>query len=142
MQSTLNDSNTDGVWKQLAPLLEEAMTRLNEKERTLVALRFFENKSAAETAILLGLQEWATHKRTARALEKLRRNFNKRGVSSTTAIIAGAISANSVQAAPLVLAKSVTAVAIAKGSWIGSTSPASTWTTSPPAFRTRGQNRL
>jgi uncharacterized protein (TIGR03435 family) len=36
-------------------------------------------------------------------------------VSSTTAIIAGTISANSVQAAPVALAKSVTAVAIAKG---------------------------
>jgi uncharacterized protein (TIGR03435 family) len=39
----------------------------------------------------------------------------KRGVSSTTAIIAGTISANSVQAAPVALAKSVSAVAIAKG---------------------------
>ena len=36
-------------------------------------------------------------------------------MSSTTAIIAGAISANSVQAAPVALAKSVTAVALAKG---------------------------
>jgi hypothetical protein len=36
-------------------------------------------------------------------------------VSSTTAIIAGAISANSVQAAPMALAKSVTAVALTKG---------------------------
>ena len=51
----------------------------------------------------------------ARALEKLRIFFAKRGVSLTTAIIAAAISANSVQAAPVALAKSVTAVAIAKG---------------------------
>jgi hypothetical protein len=36
-------------------------------------------------------------------------------VSSTTAIIAGTISANSVQAAPVALAKSVTAIAVAKG---------------------------
>jgi hypothetical protein len=36
-------------------------------------------------------------------------------VVSTTAIIAGAISANSVQAAPVALAKSVTAVTLAKG---------------------------
>jgi hypothetical protein len=115
MQSTLNDSDTDNVWKQVAPLLEEAMTRLNEKERTLLALRFFENKSGAETAALLGIQEWAAHKGAARALEKLRKFFTKRGVSSTTAIIAGAISANSVQAAPVALAKSVTAVAIVKG---------------------------
>lgn len=115
MRSTLNDSNIDSVWRQLAPLLEDAMTRLNEKDRTLLALRFFENKSGAETAALLGIQEWAAHKRTERALEKLRRFLLKRGVISTTAIIAGAISANSVQAAPAVLEKSVTAAAIAKG---------------------------
>ena len=53
--------------------------------------------------------------RVNRALEKLRKFFTKRGVVSTTAIIAGAISANSIQAAPMVLAKSVTSVAIAKG---------------------------
>ncbi len=115
MQSTLNDSNSENVWRQLAPLLEEAMARLSEKERTLVALRFFENKSAAETAALLGIQEWAAHKRAARAMEKLRQFFVKRGTASTTATLAGAISANSVQAAPVMLAKSVTAVAIAKG---------------------------
>jgi RNA polymerase sigma factor (sigma-70 family) len=115
MQSTLDDPNSEIVWRQLAPLLEEAMARLSEKERTLVALRFFENKSALKTAALLGIQEWAAHKRTARAMEKLRQFFVKRGIASTTAIIAAAISANSVQAAPVALAKSVTAVAIAKG---------------------------
>ena len=115
MQSTLNDSDTDNVWLQLAPLLEEAMTRLNEKERTLLALRFFENKSGSETAALLGIQEYAAHKGASRALEKLRKFFMRHGVSSTTAIITVAISANSVQAAPVALAKSVTVVAIAKG---------------------------
>jgi RNA polymerase sigma factor (sigma-70 family) len=34
--STLNDSNSESVWRRLAPLLEEAMGRLSEKERTLV----------------------------------------------------------------------------------------------------------
>jgi RNA polymerase sigma factor (sigma-70 family) len=115
MQSTLNDSNPENVWRQLAPLLEEAMARLSEKERILVALRFFENKSAAETAALLGIQEWAAHKRAARAMEKLRQFFIKRGIASTMATLAGAISANSVQAAPAMLAKTVTATAFAKG---------------------------
>ena len=41
--------------------------------------------------------------------------FARRGVSSTTAVIAGAISANSVQTAPAVLAKAVTAIAVTKG---------------------------
>jgi|ERR1017187_7414890 RNA polymerase sigma factor (sigma-70 family) len=115
MQSTLNDSDPNDVWRQLAPILEDAMNRLNEKERALLALRFFDNKTAAETAVLLGIREGAAHKRAARALEKLRRFFLKRGIDSTTEIIAGAISANSVQAAPVALAKSVTAVAMAKG---------------------------
>jgi len=122
MQSTLNDANPEGAWKQLAPLLEEAMTRLNEKERTLLALRFFENKSGAETAAILGIEEWAAHKRVERAVEKLRQFFSRRGASSTAEIIPRAISAHSVQAAPAALAKTVTAVALAKGATVsGST---------------------
>jgi RNA polymerase sigma factor (sigma-70 family) len=115
MQSTLNDSNLNEVWRQLAPILEDAMNHLSEKERALLALRFFDNKSAVETAGLLGIRESAAHKRAARALEKLRRFFLKRGINSTSEVIAGAISTNSVQAAPVALEKSVIAVAIAKG---------------------------
>jgi RNA polymerase sigma factor (sigma-70 family) len=115
MQSTLNDAETESIWTQLAPLLERAMTRLSEKERTLVALRFFENKSFAETAALAGMNEGAARKRVERTLEKLRAHFSKHGVNSTAATIAGAISANSVHAAPAMLAKSVSAVAAAKG---------------------------
>jgi uncharacterized protein (TIGR03435 family) len=51
----------------------------------------------------------------AHALEKLRKFFTKRGVHSTSAIIAGAISANSIQAAPVGLAKTISVVAMAKG---------------------------
>jgi len=115
MQSTLNDTDTSNVWTQLAPHLEAAMDKLAARDRALLVLRFYENKTAAETAALLGIREDAAHKRVTRAVEKLRKFFAKRGVSSTTAIIAEAISANSVQATPVALAKSVTAVAIAKG---------------------------
>jgi hypothetical protein len=69
----------------------------------------------AEVGKFLGLAENTAQKRVSRALEKLRTFFTKRGVSSTTAILAGVISANSVQAAPVALAKSVTAVALTKG---------------------------
>ena len=68
-----------------------------------------------EVGTALGANENAAKKRISRALEKLRKFFTKRGVVSTATIIAGAISANSVQAAPATLAKTVTAVALAKG---------------------------
>ena len=115
MQSTLAKSTDDPVWPQLAPLLDEAMARLGKKDRDVMILRYFKGKDVREVAAALQINESAAQQRILRALEKLRKFFTKRGVSSTTAIIAGAISANSVQAAPVALAKSVTAVAIAKG---------------------------
>src|SRR6185437_8909056 len=115
MQIIPEKENPDANWQQLAPLLEAAMSRLNEKDRTLLALRYFENRSAAESAALLGIGEWAARKRADRALEKLRNYFSKRGVHSTTALIAGALSANSIQVAPAALATSVTTIAAAKG---------------------------
>jgi RNA polymerase sigma factor (sigma-70 family) len=114
MESLLHGSEPD-AWPQIAPLLDEAVAQLGEADRNAVVLRFYERRPLEEVGRVLGLNADAAHKRVSRALEKLRKLFIKRGVSSTTAIIAGAISANSVQAAPLALAKSVTAVALAKG---------------------------
>ena len=114
MQSTLNEPDP-AAWEQIAPLLDEAMGRLGETDRNAVVLRFFENKSAREVAVALKLTEAAAHKRVNRALEKLRKIFSKRGIDSTTAAIAGQISAHSVQAAPVGLAKKISVVAVAKG---------------------------
>ena len=114
MQSELNESS-HAVWAQLEPLLDEAMASLGDTDRAVLALRYFENQTAAEIGRTLKLNEEAAKKRVGRALEKLRKFFTKRGVTSTAKTIAGAISANSVQAVPVTLAKSVTAVALAKG---------------------------
>jgi RNA polymerase sigma factor (sigma-70 family) len=114
MQSELNESS-HAVWAQLEPLLDEAMASLGDTDRAVLALRYFENQTAAEIGRTLKLNEEAAKKRVSRALEKLRKFFTKHGVSSTTAILAGVISANSVQAVPVTLAKAVTAVAVAKG---------------------------
>ncbi|PYK99575.1 MAG: hypothetical protein DME19_08195 [Verrucomicrobia bacterium] len=114
LQSILNESEPS-AWPLIAPLLDGAMEQLGQRDHDAVVLRFFEGKNFKEIGATLGATEDAAKMRVNRALEKLRKFFTKRGVVSTTAIIAGAISANSVQAAPMVLAKSVTAVAIAKG---------------------------
>jgi RNA polymerase sigma factor (sigma-70 family) len=114
MQTILNESESN-VWMQIAPLLDAAMAGLNENDRHAVVLRYFDGKSLKEIGTVLGGNEDKVRMRINRALEKLRRYFSKRGVTSTTETIAGTISANSVQAAPVALAKSVTAVAIAKG---------------------------
>ena len=114
MQFVLDEAGTE-VWPRIAPLLDSAVAGLREKDRRAILLRFYEGRNLGEVGLALGASEDAAEKRVSRALEKLRQFFTKRGVDSTAAIIAGVISANAVQAAPVALAKSVTAVAIAKG---------------------------
>jgi len=101
------------AWAQLAPLLDDAMAELGEIDRTALVLRFFENKTAREIAGALRMEESAAQKRVARALEKLRALFVKRGVTLTATVIAGALAANSVHAAPAGLAVTVKAAALA-----------------------------
>ncbi|HUC84743.1 MAG TPA: DUF6263 family protein [Candidatus Acidoferrales bacterium] len=118
MQSMLNQPEVE-VWPQIAPLLEDAMGQLGEKDHDALVLRFFENKNFAEVGAALGASEEAAKMRVSRALEKLRKFFGKRGVALSAAAIAGAVSANSVQAAPAALAKTISVVAIAKGATAG-----------------------
>jgi hypothetical protein len=103
----------------LSPLLDEAMARLRDTDRDAIVLRFFENKSLQEVGAALGLEERAAQKRVARGLERLRDFFAKRGVDSTATGIAEKISVNSIQAAPVALAKTISAVAITKGAAAG-----------------------
>ena len=119
MQSTLNGPDA-AAWEQIAPLLDEAMGGLGETDRNAVVLRFFQNKTAAEAATALKLTEAATHKRTNRALEKLRGFFAKRGLALSATLIAGAVAAGSVQAAPAGLNGAITATAV-KGAAISGT---------------------
>ncbi len=118
MQSNLNSggnapspSTSEEIWQQLAPLLDDALNQLGETDRAALVLRYFENKTAREIAASLRMEEEAAQKRVARALEKLRAIFAKRGVTLTPADIAGTVAANSVQAAPVALAGSVMAAA-------------------------------
>jgi RNA polymerase sigma factor (sigma-70 family) len=112
MQSTLTDNDNSAVWEKLSPHLETAMGKLAARDRALLVLRFYENKSGPEAAALLGIREDAAHKRVTRALEKLRKVFAQRGVTLSGAAIAGAVSANSIQAAPAGLAAIISTAAL------------------------------
>jgi len=114
MQALSPETETE-AWPQIEPLLDDAMGRLNEKERNAIVLRFFEGKSFQEIGATFGGSENAAKKRVVHGLEKLRKFFTKRGVTLSSVAIAGTISAHSVQAAPVALAKTVTIIAITKG---------------------------
>src|ERR1035437_4327720 len=57
MQRQLDESHPEPAWHELAPVLDEAMSRLGEGERNAILLRFFEGRSFAEGAVKLGSTE-------------------------------------------------------------------------------------
>src|SRR4030095_1620557 len=109
-----NETESD-VWPQIAPLLDAAMAGLSEADHHAVVLRFFDGKSMPEIGAALGASEDAAKMRINRAVEKLRRFFTRRGVLVSASVLTVSLSANSVGAAPAVLAKTATTVALAKG---------------------------
>jgi hypothetical protein len=114
MQSVLNEPG-EALWQQIAPMLDDAVTALSDQDRRAIILRFYEGRNLREVGAGLGTSEDAAEKRVTRAVEKLRRFFFKRGVESSSTALTSAISAHSVQAAPIGLAKTISAVALAKG---------------------------
>jgi RNA polymerase sigma factor (sigma-70 family) len=87
-------------WEHLRPVLEDAMHELGEKDRLAVLLRYFQNKNLADVGAALGLNENAARMRVNRALEKLREQLARKGVTSTASALSLALAANAVTAAP------------------------------------------
>ena len=112
MQTTSAD---DSSWEQIAPLLDEAMSRLGEKDRNVLALRFFEQKSLEEVGAALGIDTGTAQKRVWRAVDKLRQYFARHGAAFSAATLATALSTHALHAMPSGLAATVAATAALKG---------------------------
>jgi RNA polymerase sigma factor (sigma-70 family) len=106
MQSTVNEPGPE-LWRQIGPVLDEAMAHLSETDRNAIVLRFFEGKPLKEVGAALGTTDDAAKMRVNRAVEKLRAFFLRRGITLSSAGLAASICENSVQAAPAGLAASV-----------------------------------
>jgi RNA polymerase sigma factor (sigma-70 family) len=120
MESLLTEP-TPNVWQQIAPLLDDAMGHLSEKDRNVFVLRYFQNKSAAEIGDALGIDSSTAQKRITRAVRRLRKFFAKRSVAHSAESITGAISTNSVQGAPAGLAATISAAAVKSSAVAAST---------------------
>jgi RNA polymerase sigma factor (sigma-70 family) len=121
MNALMQSPPNEAIWKQLAPVLDEAMAQLRDKDRDAIVLRYFENKSLREVGTAMGIEERAAQKRVARGLEKLRALLSKQGFTLSATVIAAAMAANSVQVAPVGVSVATTAAAATKGILISAT---------------------
>ena len=105
---------TSDDWRQIEPLLDDAMHALDDTDRTAILLRYFENKSLRDVGESLGTTDDTARKRVSRAVERLREFFTKSGVTVGASGLALAISDHAVQEAPVGLAVTIsTATALA-----------------------------
>ncbi|MCW1886271.1 sigma-70 family RNA polymerase sigma factor [Luteolibacter flavescens] len=67
------------AWKNMQPVLDEALAALSTSDRETLLLRFYRSLSVKEIAAALGIATDAAQKRLDRATERLRQQLARRG---------------------------------------------------------------
>ncbi len=112
MNSPADSDAQHALWESVAPHLDEVLAKLPEADRDAVILRYLEGRGLREVGSLLGVSENTARMRVARALEKLRQIFQRRGVTSTALLLGGALVLASRAHAPTGLAGPLTGLAL------------------------------
>jgi RNA polymerase sigma factor (sigma-70 family) len=115
MNEILRRDSPDHDWAALRPLLDEAMDQLAPGEREVVLWRFFEQRPFADIGQRLGLRENAARMRVERAVDRLRAELAKRGITSSGVALAAALAAHGTEPEPTGLAERITRASVAAG---------------------------
>lgn len=113
MNEILSEDRPAGEWDKLRPDLDQVLSELDESDRDALVLRFFDDRPLVEVGAKLNLTENAARMRVQRALEKVRALLARRGVTSTTAALAGVLTGQAGIAAPAAIVASVSSAALA-----------------------------
>ncbi len=90
----------DAVWKEIAPVVDEALNQLTDAERQVILLRFFEHHSMRELGAAFGISEDAAKMRVSRALERLRERVAVKGAACGAAALGALLTERAIVAAP------------------------------------------
>lgn len=104
---------------RLLPQLDAALATLSGTDRDAIALRFLSGRSLAEVGTALGVNPDTARKRVTRALERLRRWFDRRGVAATSDTLAAALALAGSQIAPAGLAATIPVASLAAAGTLG-----------------------
>lgn len=107
------NSSPETDFTPVAPLLDAAINELDETDRTVILLRFYEQRDFPAVGRAIGRSEDAARMRVNRALEKLQGLLHQRGITTTATALAVALPLHAVQAAPVGLAAAIASTALA-----------------------------
>lgn len=117
------NSSVPDDWARVRPVLDEAMRQLGETDREAVLLRYFAQRRFEEIGTALNLSADAARVRVDRAIDKLRRVLERRGITSTGAVLATMLGNSAACTAPAGLAAQVSRVALTGASGVGTIGP-------------------
>ena len=101
----------DRPWQDIEPRLDEALEGLGEQDRQALLLRFFRKLSLKDLGQKLGITEDAAQKRVARAVDRLRDFYARRGATVSASALAAMLGVHAVQAAPAALTATILSAA-------------------------------
>ncbi len=94
------DRTEEVAWNEMSPVLDEALDALDNSDREILLLRFFEQKTMADLGRILEVSEDAAKMRVSRALNRLRTRLSGIGATCSAALLGTLLYERSVQAAP------------------------------------------
>jgi len=135
------DPTEEIAWRDLRPLLDEAIGRLPTSYRVPFVLCYLEGRTNAEAAEALGCPRGTIATRLARARERLRAHLSRRGLTLSAGLLAALLSREAVARDVVSAALGRSAARAACGS-IGNTVPATVLALTKGVARTMLMERL
>ena len=112
-------ANDPDDWRQIEPVVDQLLGKLNARDRDVLLLRFFQERSLKEIGAMIGSGESGASQRISRALEKLRRALARKGITCTSSALSSTLTAHAVPSIPLGLLSAVAAASLAQASMGG-----------------------
>jgi RNA polymerase sigma factor (sigma-70 family) len=91
---------SENDWERLRPVIDEALDELSAQEREAILVRFFEGRAFTDMGAGWRISQDAARMRVERALERLRRVLERRGIKSVAAALATILTTQTSLAAP------------------------------------------
>jgi RNA polymerase sigma factor (sigma-70 family) len=110
------------AWNAAMPLLDLALDRLPDADRSIVLRHYFEGKSFNQIGAEVSRPAATVQKQCRRALDKLARILRGKGVALSVATLASGLTVQSAKAAPPALLKSAASKALAGAASYSTTS--------------------
>src|SRR3954469_13148977 len=97
LQKALPPCRYPKTWRQIRPVLDDALHELAEPDPAALVLRFFEDRKFSEVGSQLGMNENAARMRVDRALDKLQELLSRRGITSTRSALGAALAVGAIR---------------------------------------------